>query len=715
MRRYLLFCVLLAATIFTFANEAVSFSRDTTYTITIVKNPLEEQRYLEEKKEKNKKDSIKLSQRPLVIAHLNHYLNIIHSLRKNKDLSYLEYIKKQLNENISDETSTKELDELRVEIYDAVAALEVNTREKDIYEQIRYLAIKNQKMASLNTALSNMSYLITSNGINGSSGIAVGKIAAAASKTATVAGGASTVGGAVGGVAVASCALSASVPAILILARAGVDYIASQRELEKSAILEEWKFKKVELEKMADLSMSEMEKRSEVYRKYELKDSNCINNSLLEDFYNILGDNIIKRRIKKFTESDSKKYEIIPDYFYYLGMDYVAIGDYKSAKPLFDKYHEYSEKTKVLKRDHKLGLIAMAQIAYESDEKEVDKLAEKIKDHLPNNEMGYLACIYKYLELGNQDKAYECLSLGLSKPGEKNDVLKEFAMRNINSIMAYNEKYSEMYDNYILKSEYVSLSNRLICEYYVHGAFNEPNSIFEITEGHLYSFNIRSNNSVLVEDSIKILKQWGKSRFPYSIKKNVVSLESLLDDYDKLEELDDKELRKFISYFYTSIDEHEDKFITRRNLKNERNKFLPNNGSNKNNPVMDDLVSLLEPIPSEKALKFIDKFYKDACGRIDEAKVIKAIGEERMHNWEVNGKNRIKHMIELFSDSILIKHGHSPAKDKMEECLYVELITHTSLPNIRLKYMNRDGWKLDSIYFITKEENKLVYSVDSSQ
>lgn len=710
MKKYIYIIVLLFSTLQSVANKSMALSNDTIVYI----NPIEKQRYLDEQFQQRQQDSIMKARKPVVIAHLNHYLNIIHSLNNNKDLSYLTYIKEQLYDNISDENSIEELDQLRVEIYNAVTELEINKREKDIYEQIRYLTIKNQKIASLNTALSNMSYLITSNGINGGNGLTVGRAVAAASKATTAVGGAS-----VGGIAV-SKALSASVPAILILARAGIDYVASQRELKKSAILEEWKFKKTELEKMADLSMKNMTKKSEIYRKYELKDSNCINNMLLEDFYKVLGDTIIERRIKKFTESDSKKYEIIPDYFYYLGMDYVAVGEYMKAMPLFDKYHEYSEKTKVLKSDEKLGLIAMVQIAYELDDKEVDKLAEKITRHLPNNEMGYLACIYKYLELGNQDKAYDYLSLGLSKTGEQNDILMEFAIRNMDSIMAYKETYSKMYNNYILKSEHISLSNRLICEYYLYGKFSDPNSIFVITDGSWYepyTFNVESNlKSVLVEDSIIVFKQWGRNVFPYNVTKNEIYIEDLVEEYDFLEDLDANEQRKFISYFYTSIDEREEKFITRRNLndKNEKKKFSPNNGSDENNPVMDDLMSLLEPIPSEKALRFIDKFYKDACCKIDDAKKLKAVGEQRWHNLEVVGKNGIKHMIELISDSILINRGHSPAKDKSEECLYVELITHVSLPNIRLKYMSRDGWKLNSIYFITKRGKELVYSVDSS-
>ena len=710
MKKYIYIIVLLFSTLPSVANKSMALSNDTIVYI----NPIEKQRYLDEQFQQRQQDSIMKARKPIVIAHLNHYLNIIHSLNNNKDLSYLTYIKNQLRYNISDENSIEELDQLRVEIYNAVAELEINKREKDIYEQIRYLTIKNQKMASLNTALSNMSYLITSNGVNGSNGFAVGRTVATVGKTTTPVGGA-----AVGAIAV-SKALSASVPAILILARAGVDYVASQRELKKSAILEEWKFKKTELEKMADLSMSEMTKKSVIYRKYELENSDCINNELLEEFYNILGDTIIERRIMNFTLSDSKRYEIIPDYFYYLGMDYVAVGEYMKAKPLFDQYHEYSEKTKVLNRDEKLGLIAMAQIAYELDGKEVDKLAEEITRHLPNNEMGYLACIYKYLELGNQDKAYYYLSLGLSKTGVQNDILTEFAMRNMSSIMAYKETYSDMYDNYILKSEHVSLSNRLICEYYLYGKFSDPNSIFVITDGSWYepyTFNVESNlKSVLVADSINVFKQWGKNIFPYNVTKNEISIENLVEEYDFLEDLDTNEQRKFISYFYTSIDEREEKFITRRNLndKNERKKFLPSSGSDDNNPVMTDLVSLLEPIPSEKALRFIDKFYKDACCKIDDAKKLKAVGEQRWHNLGVVGKNGIKHMIELFSDSTLIKRGHSPAKDKSEECLYVELITHVNLPNVRLKYMNRDGWKLNSIYFIRRGENELVYSADSS-
>lgn len=711
MKKYIFIIVLLFSTLQSVAYTSPVLSNDTVVYI----NPIEQQRYLDEQSKMRQQDSIMKARKPVIIAHLNHYLNIIHSLNNNKDLSYLTFVKEQLQHNISDENSIKELDELRVEIYDAVSKLEINKREKDIYEQIRYLTIKNQKLASLNTALSNMSYLITSNGINGANSLAVGRTAAAVGNAIKMGGGAAV------GRAVSSVALRKSTPVILILARAGVDYVASQRELKKSAILEEWKFTKTELENMADLSMSEMMKKSEIYRKYELKDSNCINNTLLEDFYKILGDTIIERRIKKFTESDSKKYEIIPDYFYYLGMDYVAVGEYTKAKPLFDKYHKYSEKTKVLKSDDKLGLIAMAQIAYELDEKEVDRLSQKITFHLPNNEMGYLVCIYKYLELGNQGKAYKYLSLGLSKTEEQNDILTEFAMRNINSIINYNEKNSEMYENYILKSEHVSLSNRLICEYYLHGRLLEPNAIFEITDGNLfepYTFNVESNiESVLVEDSILIFKQWGRSSFPYNVKKNTISIESLIDEFDELEDLDTNELRKFISYFYISIGEREDQFIPRRNLNDndERKKFSPNNGSDDNNPVMTDLISLLEPVPSEKAIKFIDKFYNDACSKIDDAKRLKAVGEERWENFGVDGKNRIKHIIEFFSDSILIKRGHSPAKDKLDECLNVELVSHISLPNIRLKYMKRDGdgWKLNSIYFITKEENKLVYSVEA--
>ena len=145
MKKYIYIIVLLFSTLPSVANKSMALSNDTIVYI----NPIEKQRYLDEQFQQRQQDSIMKARKPIVIAHLNHYLNIIHSLNNNKDLSYLTYIKNQLRYNISDENSIEELDQLRVEIYNAVAELEINKREKDIYEQIRYLTIKNQKMASL--------------------------------------------------------------------------------------------------------------------------------------------------------------------------------------------------------------------------------------------------------------------------------------------------------------------------------------------------------------------------------------------------------------------------------------------------------------------------------------------------------------------------------------------------------------------------------------
>ena len=445
MKKYLFFIILLITATSAFANKIKSLSSDT----IIIRNPLEEQKYLEGKRN----DSIQLAKKPIVVAHLNHYLNIIHSLKQNKDLQYLYSVQEELEENITYENNNEALKTLRTEIFKAVKDLEINKRERDIYKQIRHLTEKNQKMVSLNNALSNMSYLITTSNMNGSG--ATTNVVKGASKGVAVATAAGTTAAVAGGAAITPVALAAAVPTILILARSGVDYVASQRELEKSEILEEWKFTKEEIKLMEELSISKMEAKNKLYNLYALKDSDCINNKLLDDFYSVLGDSHIQNRINKFTESDSKKYEIIPDYYYYLGMDYVSVGDYDKAKPLFDKYHELSDNIKVLQNNEKLGLIAMVQISYESDEKEVDKLANKITDHLSKNEMGYLACIYKYLELGNLDKAYNTLSLGLSNIKEQNDILVEFAMRNINSIKDH-EKYSNIY-RYILNYDHISL------------------------------------------------------------------------------------------------------------------------------------------------------------------------------------------------------------------------------------------------------------------
>lgn len=445
----------------------------------------------------------------------------------------------------------------------------------------------------------------------------------------------------------------AAVAAILILARSGVDYVASQRELQKTEILEEWKFTKEELILMGELSITKMEAKSNLYNLYNLKDSDCIN--------------------------------------------------------------------------------AMVQIAYESDEKEVDKLANKITEHLPNNEIGYLTCIYKYLELGNLDKAYNTLSLGLSKIEEQNEVLVEFAMRNINSIKNH-EKSSDIY-RYILNYNHIKLSYKLICEYLVNGEISSPHQIFEITDGSWYNINIcSSKNCVLAEDTIEIIKTIGVNHFPYKVDKNYITIEDLVDQYDELEEMNENNRTKFISYFYTPIDREEEKFITRRNLPNEKNKFTPQHNKDSNtdqNYVYTDLIGLLGVGNGDKNGKFIEKFYNDACKRHGDATKIKAVSENRISNWVTDVKSTFHSTVSMVmpqrADSTKIGKMriandsiYQSLYDNGKEYLNIVIKTHDSIPDLRFRYLyihiwspfiaSEDYiWYLQSIHYIHKDEEELLY------
>ena len=703
---------------------------------------------IQREREKMQEDSLTMAMRPIVTAHLNYYLNLIHSLKNNRDLSYLYYVVSELSEKISDEESCKaeRLVDLRVDIKKAVDDLIVNMREQSIYEQVRDLTRKNQKMSSLNNALSNMSYLVTSNGSRLTNNTTIIGGGMSAGTTAAV-GGAATVGAATA----APFVLAAAVPAILILARAGVDYVASQRELEKSRILDEWKIQKQELRNLNDLISSKVKMTADLYRKYGLKDSECVDGPLLEDFYEKLKEPNLKSRINSLTESDSKKFEIIPDYFYYLGMDYVENNEYDKAKPLFDEYIRLSNEYKVLKidRNEKIGLVALAQIAYENDENEVDLKVKYICDNLPNNEMAYIACIYKYLELGNLEEAFNVLSLGLSNVKEDNGALVEFAMRNMNSIKEYEELNERIY-GYILRCEHISLSDRLICEYHLYGKLLAPDKIFEITDGdwyEFYTFNVKSN-SVLVKDTIEVVKENANLLFPYKVEKNLISKNNLLEEFGELEKMDEKESMKFISYFYASVGKDEELFITRRNLINEKNKFRPassnekQDGDTHNNPVYFDLIQLLDHMDGEgaKQEKFINKFYNEACARMSDAKEFRAVGVERGSNFVEDGRNMIRKVMSNFKemsyylDSIETKStmrkflsartplldltivvGSELMEKNYGDILNIILKTHPELPHIQLKYVNnKNGWKLHSVYFIEDEECELVYSVDSS-
>lgn len=290
-------------------------------------------------------------------------------------------------------------------------------------------------------------------------------------------------------------------------------------------------------------------------------------------------------------------------------------------------------------------------------------------------------------------------------------------------------------DTYILNYNHIKLSYKLICEYLVNGEISSPHQIFEITDGSWYNINIcSSKNCVLAEDTIEIIKTIGVNHFPYKVDKNYITREDLVDQYDELEEMNENNRTKFISYFYTPIDREEEKFITRRNLPNEKNKFTPQHNKDSNtdqNYVYTDLIGLLGVGNGDKNGKFIEKFYNDACKRHGDATKIKAVSENRIGNWVTDVKSTFHSTVSMVmpqrADSTKIGKMriandsiYQSLYDNGKEYLNIVIKTHDSIPDLRFRYLyihiwspfiaSEDYiWYLQSIHYIHKDEEELLY------
>lgn len=313
----------------------------------------------------------------LVVAQMNSCVNTLTNIINNKSMSVLDHETDQLLNNLTMQhiVGLPEIAEFRVDLIDAIGALGITEEERSLLRRINSIKQDNLKWQALSGALSN-TMLVTGGGNTG---------------------------------------LQLGFQSLLTAARTAVEYKTTSNNLQIEELQAMWELRKEDLKTFVNLRKEALGIIFSLYQKYNLKESDRLTEQSSQQFQKIISEPDAQRMIRLLIDNASK-FSHIADYYYYLGMGYLDIGNFEKANEYFSMYETTYQKAPIYRIDEKSGLIALARLAYfsELNSNEIKNNIELVLKNLPSNSMAIIQCAIAYNKLlHNPEKALDILRSAL--------------------------------------------------------------------------------------------------------------------------------------------------------------------------------------------------------------------------------------------------------------------------------------------------------------
>lgn len=213
---------------------------------------------------------------------------------------------------------------------------------------------------------------------------------------------------------------------LLTVARTAVEYKTTSNNLQIEELRAMWELRKEDLKTFVNLRKEALGIIFSLYQKYDLKESVRLTEQTSQQFQKIISEPDAQRMIRLLIDNASK-FSHLADYYYYLGMGYLDIGNYVKANEDFSKYEEIYQKAPIYRIDEKSGLIALARLAYFNNlnSEEIKYNIDLVLKNLPSNSMAIIQCAIAYNKLlHNSEKALDILRSAL----DNDDIIDKTAI-----------------------------------------------------------------------------------------------------------------------------------------------------------------------------------------------------------------------------------------------------------------------------------------------
>ena len=432
-------------------------------------------------------DSIKrqkLTQRAHTL--INYYINVVSSLEQSPTIYFCESKKKEIINNlgIGQFKELPELKDILEEILNTLDQVKINEMDRELYLQVAQLKKKMQSTQALSNALSTPMSIFN-----------VG---------------------------------SAGLNTVLTLARAGVDLAVAQQEHNIEMTQDMWNFERNNIVALDGLTNAVFLTAADVASNNDNIDfsEKAILRPERADEYNQLLSETDSIEFVKGLEKNTQ-FKDVYDYYYHLGMGYVKLGDYATAKEYFDTFLKNYDNPIFLK-EPKIGMVALTRLLYEQNDlslKEAEILINLMigqgenQGHISDNDMAYLVASATYLNLAEKlkhnkynIKAYECVDDGLSKmyrTGQSDVSLVAAVMENLDKMKIADESlHRDICRKILNKSQTLSVTEktRLLFSLESNDMGDSFTKLFVLSKRNdnlIFSFD-KSLKNILPLDSISL-------------------------------------------------------------------------------------------------------------------------------------------------------------------------------------------------------------------
>lgn len=504
----------------------------------------------------NPTDSILTNRRELVIAQMNYCIHSLTNIIENNSINVLEHELNQLLNNLT-MTEVVDLEEIalfRRNMLSNINDLQITNEERNLMNRIKAKQNNLMKWQALSNALNSFSFLLS-----GSSGTTSPQ----------------------------AMAIQGASVALLTAARTAIEYKTIQGQQEIEEIKQMWELRKNDLITYTGLRNGALKLVYDLFKKYNLNENERLTESTALKFNKIITTNDPKTRIRQLKDEE-KTYSPLMDYYYHLGMAYIDVEDYISAKPYLQKYLSMYQNAPIFRYDEKSGCIALATLTFDKNlsKQQKEELVDIVIKNLPNNGAAIVQLALYYLhELNEPQKAYNLLRSGIDNimMNDKNiiiestiallDEIKKYptifdeicaAIENcqeirVSSYIAYllqsnkKNKFDEI-DRVIQFGENVSekpgiglyrylFDEKITSKLPIH---IDKRFIFETQDFEIY-------NEIFDQGSLKIIK------YTQQIS-NSISKEDILDELDFI-----NNYSQLLYYFFNRVDNN-DYFIVKENI-----------------------------------------------------------------------------------------------------------------------------------------------------
>ena len=356
------------------------------------------------------------NQQELVIAQMNYCINSLTNIIENNSIEVLDHELNQLLNNLTmkELVGLDEVARFRISLLQNINSLQITNEERELLKRIQFKNRKLKKWDAISNALNGVLFILPGNS---------------------------------GSVSTKAVAIQTASLALFTAARTAIEYKRTGIQSDIEEMRQMWELRKSDLNTFTAQRKSALELVISLFQKYNLDEKDRLTEESCKRFNEIITTNDPHTRIRRLND-EKNSYSKMMDFYYHLGMAYIDVNDYKTAKPLFLKYLQMYKNAPIFRYDEKSGCIALAMLSFDKElsNSKREELIKSALENLPNNGAALVQCaIHRMAQQNRINDAYNLLRMGIDRTSiSDKDLIIDTTITLLENIKKYPSVYKDI-------------------------------------------------------------------------------------------------------------------------------------------------------------------------------------------------------------------------------------------------------------------------------